>query len=394
MQVCIPMRRLYSALLLSGISAGAVYAVQIRFNGFGDIVYGMQFGDVADKNAGNLYSTFGSDPNPLNTNQGFGLTGVDFVTTVDITDELTYQGEVNLQAARGLSDEIELDVERSYINYSITELFNVQAGLYFTPIGFQNRNLYARAWLMNTLQIHDFSEEELNLFPTHTVGINAHGLLTTASDWNISYRLSLGNGRASTPVAPIYARDPMLNPEIAGLIELVIPKGRAERIGISGWSNRIESKYLPNLGDVESETSEDMELQEVGVSPYATFMTDKFNVLLEYMAQWHLDEKGNLPKASYLTQALTTEVSLNLVENKLHPYVRYDVTDLPAEGGPYLGLRDNGGLVKVYVPNFEAVMVGFSLDVNPNNRLKLEYIHHLQGTRKAHGITAQTAFAF
>ena len=66
-------------------------------------------------------------------------------------------------------------MERFFVDYKLDERFNLQAGLYFTPIGYNNRFLYARAWLMNSIQVPDFFEEELNLIPTHTIGVNGYG---------------------------------------------------------------------------------------------------------------------------------------------------------------------------------------------------------------------------
>jgi len=92
-----------------------------------------------------------------------------------MTDAITFLGEINFQAARSASSEIEIDVERFFVNYRIDPRFNLQGGLYFTPIGVNNRFLYASAWLMNSIRVPDFFEEELNLFPTHSVGVGVNG---------------------------------------------------------------------------------------------------------------------------------------------------------------------------------------------------------------------------
>ena len=55
-------------------------------------------------------------------NDGFGLAGTDFVLTAHITEDLVYQGEINFQAARGEKSEIEVDTERFFVDYSISEL--------------------------------------------------------------------------------------------------------------------------------------------------------------------------------------------------------------------------------------------------------------------------------
>src|SRR5262245_52725030 len=141
-------------------------AAELRFSGFGDVVLGFTQGKTANPEAQLLFDSYGADPYPVNTNQGFGLTGTDFVVIADMTDDLTFLGELNLQAGRCVSNSIDLDVERFFANYRVNANINVQAGLFFTPIGFNNRFLYARAWLMNSIQVPDFYEEELNLIPT------------------------------------------------------------------------------------------------------------------------------------------------------------------------------------------------------------------------------------
>ena len=79
----------------------------LRFSGFGDFVFGAATGESADKAASETFARFGSDPYPVNTNQGFGLTGTDFVVLADMTEAVTFLGEVNFQAARGGSSAID-----------------------------------------------------------------------------------------------------------------------------------------------------------------------------------------------------------------------------------------------------------------------------------------------
>src|SRR5688572_32880121 len=128
-------------------------AQTLRFSGFGDFVVGGSGGGTADAEALDRFQSAGADEYPVNTNKGFGLTGTDFVVLADMTDNATFLGEINLQTGRGGSSDLSLDVERFFVNYRVTQKFNVQAGLFFTPIGYNNRFLYARAWLMNSIQV-------------------------------------------------------------------------------------------------------------------------------------------------------------------------------------------------------------------------------------------------
>ncbi len=333
------------------------------------------------------------------TNVGFGLVGTDFVVTADLTDDLTYQGELNLQVERGGSGEIEVDAERFYIDYAIKDWINVQAGLYFTPIGFINRNLYARAWLMKSVSIRDFVEEELGLVPSHTIGVNVHGTLPVQGEHALSYIVSMGNGRTIDPTQNIYARDETnKSKEITALLEWSFPGFNDFRIGVSGYTDEIHSYRVDELGgtvNMDDEGTQTIKLREIGFNPYLVLDAKHFDVVAEFVYSQQKDLTGNLGGRSYTFQSFTAEVAANLFNNKFHPYLRYDVTSLPDDGGPFFGLREDGGdITRYYVPEYNAIMVGVAYDLKILNRIKLEYVHHMDGPRQGHAIAFQTAFGF
>lgn len=371
-------------------------AQQIRFSGFGDFTFGATSGAAADSAAQDMFAVFGADPDPVNTTRGFGLTGTDFVVIADMSEDFTFLGEMNLQTGRGGSSDLAIDVERFFVNYRIDPRFNVQAGLFFTPIGYNNRFLYARAWLMNSIQVPDFFEEELNLFPTHSVGVNVHGELPLKNGHRLGYIASVSNGRARTPDLSVYARDFSKNKEVTGLVEWLVPGHRDSRFGVSGWTGRIVSKRVNDFGDVvDGSAAEAIELRENGVDVYAIINTRALSINAEYVRSTQKDVLGTLAYPSYTTQGGMAEVALHLVKGKLHPYVRYDRTAVPDGGGPYLSVREDAGqFTKVFVPDFHAVMTGAAYDLNLHCRLKAEYAHHLGGPRQQHSFAVQTAFGF
>lgn len=128
-------------------------AANIEFSGFGDMTFAETWGGPADDADAADFSSFGTDDHPLSQNNGFGNTGIDFVVLAELNDRLSMLSEVNLQLARGGTSDVGLDVERTYLDYRINNGFNIQAGSFFTPIGFHNRTLYSRAWLMYSIQI-------------------------------------------------------------------------------------------------------------------------------------------------------------------------------------------------------------------------------------------------
>ena len=58
------------------------------------------------------------------------------------------------------------------------------------------------------------------------------------------------------------------------------------------------------------------------------------------------------------------EVSAHVKDGRIHPYVRFDQTSLPEDGGPYLSLREtDAGFTRVDIPEFKAGMTGVAFDV-------------------------------
>ncbi len=390
--------RTLSAIVGVLLTAGVVpvQAQNLRFSGFGDFVFGAVGGGMVDPEAAREFEDFGTDPDPVNTNRGFGVTGTDFVVFADMTEAMTFLGEINFQAARGGSSDIEIDVERFFLNYQIEPRINLQGGLFFTPIGYNNRFLYARAWLMNSIQVPDFFEEELNLFPTHSIGVAAHGEFALRNGHRLAYIVSAANGRPHTPDSAVYARDYTANKEITGLVEWLVPGFRDSRVGVSGWFGNIDSVRVGELGAVVSAaTAERLMLRERGVDAYLIVNHRWFGINAEYVRSNQKDRIGGQNAGVYITQGGLIEASLNLAQGRLHPYVRYDRTTLPEDGGPYLSLREvEGGYTRVSVPQFKAAMTGAAYDVNQHLRVKAEYIRHLAGPRERHGAAFQMAFGF
>jgi hypothetical protein len=302
-----------------------------------------------------------------------------------------------VQVGRTSSTEFEVDPERFFLDYRHTQALNLQFGLYFTPVGYFNRFLYSRAWLMNSVAIPDLFEEEVNLVPTHTTGINVHGTTDLGAGHQLGYIVGVGNGRGATPLDIYYARDPQPNLEVTALVEWLIPGFKESRVGLSGWVDHgFESVYIPEVGGTAPADGPTMRLTEVGANPYMVVNERRFGLLAEYVFSRRIDLLGNLPEPAYDLHGLVTEVSLNVVDRKLHPYVRYDINAFPEGGDPYLTVRqdDAGGFYRVEVPSTHAVMVGAAYDLSPNLRVKGDYAHHLAGPRPMHRVAAQLAFGF
>jgi hypothetical protein len=276
----------------------------------------------------------------------------------------------------------------------VTNRFALQAGLFFTPIGYNNRFLYARAWLMNSIQVPDFYEEEMNLVPTHAVGVVGNGSVRLPNAHRLNYSVSIGNGRSSTPEATIYARDPQRSKMVTGLVEWVMPGFKDSHIGISGWNGNVNHLKVVEMGDVVNIADGGrVRLKESGVDAFFVLEQRWWSLNTEYVQSFQKDQDSG---RTYSMRGGMGELAAHLMRRRVHPYVRYDQTSLPDGGGSYLSLRDIGGgaVQRHYVPNFKAVMTGSAYDLNGHMRLKGELIRHLDGPRRKVGVVFQVAFGF
>jgi hypothetical protein len=141
-----------------------------------------------------------------------------------------------------------------------------------------------------------------------------------------------------------------------------------------------------------------LRLQEMGLAAHLVIYARWFNFIGEYHYQSHTDRDAVLP-AGIKTQALQgafAELSANLLETgRLKPYTRVDWVKLPEAGGsPYLGLRGDTELTRVYVPSTLLAIGGVAFDFAARVRTKLEYSRALEGPRRENCVLFQTAFAF
>jgi hypothetical protein len=386
---------------IAGTVCSAASAQEISLNAFGDMNYGYRFGDPASESAADRFEAFGEDIHPKSSHSGFGLAGTDFVLTAELPGDIVYLGEVNLQVERGQKSEFEFDVERMFFEKRFVPAFAVQAGLFFTPIGYFNRTLYSRAFLMTSIQVPDLFEEELGFVPTHTAGVQVHGQFALPAMHRLNYYASFGNGRASDPVANVYARDDDGWRSITAMLEWFLPWFNETRFGVSGWLDRIESYRLARLGEVRNIRDTGvptMKLLETGVDVHFVLKSRWLNVMLEGLLQNHHDLRGSLPRDQRDTRVwgAIAEISANVgPDGAFKPYLRYDFVKLPENAGPYLGLRlDGDEITRVYVPETRLGMVGLAWDAAIALRLKLEYSLALTGPREQSSIIAQAAFAF
>ena len=313
---------------------------RIKFNGFGDILAGIPYGGAASNNDAGLFSRYGDQQYPYELRRGVVLHGLDLLTTVYITDNIKMQAEVNLEGGIGTGgSDFDVEVDRFFIDYSITDHFGLQAGLMYTPIGYINRNLYSRAWLQNGINFYQAVEQNSGLIQSHFVGGTAYGNFKLSDNNGLSYIVGVGEPRPSAPTDQIF--DPnQLGYQATALLELHMLKGESDlRIGLSGYSDQIHTFYVANYGDIvniTSPTANALLLQETGFNPYVVLKSKIFDVIAEYDYVTTSVLKGNYPGTTALN-FLSAEIAWNnkVKGKRLAPYIRYDLISLPSDTGPY-----------------------------------------------------------
>jgi hypothetical protein len=392
-----------STVVLLVCAPGPAAANEFSLSGFADINAGFQVGGVRNQAARAMFDAYGLDPYAKSSQSGFGIVGTDFTLTSELSDTLVYLAEVNLQVERGQATAFEFDVERMYFRKTFNPKLNIQAGLFFTPIGYFNRNMYSRAWMMVSAQIPDLFEEELGLIPTHTVGVQVDGRLKLPANHQLEYTVSAGNGRAVDPVANVYARDDNPWRSATAMLEWILPGEHKDfRFGLAGWHDIIATYRVGQMGETRSiidPTTQGLRLRELGASFHAVFRGKRFNLIGEAVAQRHhvIEGVADPGQRTTMLYGVVAEASINLgKEGRWKPYVRYDRTSLPgADGGAYLGLRlDGDELSRFFVPQTELAIAGLTWDPSAKQRLKLEYSMALDGVRSQHAFVIQSAFGF
>ncbi len=390
-----------AGLLLASFSSKAQFDPKIRFNGFGDLIAAMPFNKVANDGASQLFKQYGDEYYPYDVHSGLKIHGLDMLTTIQLDENIKFQTEINIDGGRSKhASMFDIYVDRMYLDYKFTDYVGFQLGLIYTPIGYINRNLYSRAWLMNSVHFYPAVEQWTGLIQSHFAGITEYGTLALPKGNCINYTFGVGMPKGATPNEQIYFGG-QLGYQFTALLEWkAFIKESELHVGLSGYTDKIYTYYIQNLGDeinVDDTGLSKLQLQEVGFNPYVLFKSKFADILCEYATVNTHVLRGDYPNKDLNLSFLSAEVAFNrkLKGKRLAPYLRYEYVKVPEGGGPYYGLRIEDETIKrTYSPNFEAMMVGVAYDLASFNRIKLEYMHNFDGPFASDCIFFQTAFGF
>ncbi len=399
---------------------------RVTITGYGEINYISTMGASPDKEAAELYEEYGLVKEYSEPRNDMLFPGIGLVFSANMQDEkLTFLSELNF---RTNFDKIELGIERCYLNYFINNKLQIQTGIYSAPIGALNVIERNHGYLSNSIRIRDMVNLDYGYIPTRIFGAKAYGTFETGELSSINYVFSIGSGRGLTPIQSPYEIDLFEENEsslsLSGGVEYVLFAGDGElKLGLSGFIvPKLTTAYIPELGGeadieeldelLEGEEEEEhtpetpaeeeaevsaLQMKELGIAPYVRYQNNKF----EFYAELHktvmigLSEEVEDQKFHYTGLSTEFAYKTKLRNKKFVPYIRYDYTKLPENGGFYYGLRSEGDMMKRHLmADNSMLMIGASWNVFTFNKIKIEYNHALDGPQPKHAILLQTAFVF
>jgi hypothetical protein len=124
---------------------------------------------------------------------GFTMGNLDFYLTPQIGTRVRALFELNFEYDS--SGELEVDLERAQIGYTVDDSLTLWAGRFHTPFGYWNTTFHHGAQLQTSVARPRFLEFEDagGILPTHTVGLWASGTVRTGGG-RLYYDAYVGNG--------------------------------------------------------------------------------------------------------------------------------------------------------------------------------------------------------
>jgi hypothetical protein len=258
----------------------------------------------------------------------FNFGGMDNYLSSQISDKLSFVGEVIVQPFEG--QQFRVDVERIHATYEFNNTFKVKVGRFYAPIGFYTTHFYSDHAATYTPSIARpvilGYEDDGGALETRATGV-----MVTASNLtslNLSYDLAITNGIGSNSADDNDNNKAVTMRLSASPVEGLTFGGgaRFDRLG-AGTESRVTG--LP-LG--ESVTTNNF-------SGFGAYLNDKFTVIGEYYAISNqsvslgtANSQGGFAYAGYT------------IKNKLTPYLQYDYLNISDKDLYYSSLANESGL--------------------------------------------------
>ena len=211
---------------VEGLLSEATYP-DLRLRGFADINYSDRSDDT--KNSSN-----------------FSQGQLTLHLTSPIAERITFFSEITMTASGDAAsdeheDAYEVEVQRGVIKYTYSDLLNLSAGRYHTPVNYWNKTYHHGLWLQTPVTRPEMIRFGGGFIPDHFEGALAEGSLGTELG-RMAYTLGVGNGRSEVITRAGDRRDVNENRAwIAGVSARPRIVGDFE-IGASTYVDKIEQE--------------------------------------------------------------------------------------------------------------------------------------------------------
>ena len=288
----------------------------------------------------NYISADGDDPD------GFSIGQAVAHTSVYLDDSLSAFAEFTATAR---DSEYAFEVERLIVKYDFSDLYQLSAGRFHTPVGYWNSAFHHGAWLQTTVSRPEAMKFGSQILPIHFVGVLLEGKLPTG-DLGLEYKAGFGNGRHENIARAGDAGD--INSDRAWMIELASKPRKIKDLhfGIGFYTDRLT---IPASPDIEEKT----------FSAFAAWSNESPEVIIEYLHSEH--ELVSDSSVSGNVDAWYAQFAYRLPGNLTDwkPYARLERTRVD-DSDPVLGAE---GL------DYDGGIIGVRWDFNPHAVLKAEY---------------------
>jgi hypothetical protein len=375
---------------------------KLQIRGYSEVRSTLAWGDPAVQDDADNYAASVKDIQLIETGNTFLIPGFNLNLLSELSPKLFFQGEVFFKVEE---NHLNTELLRAYVDYRLSEKFNIQAGKFLTPFGYLSRNQYIYGYLNYSVKPREMVDPTFNYIPNFMTGIQVYGTLPIGETKTMTYRVAYGGLRDNVATgrqnAISFINQFDSQPGAAGSVEFFNPIGNSELIaGVSGYYNpKILTWNVADGKSVDESDPFDLELSEAGFSPYLRWDNPKYQFFGEFHATNFHDNLGVSFLSDYKYSAFSLEFLLKtqLGGKSIYPYVRYDqrVINDHKDFHPFYGLKDNNGIIeKSFVFGYSEIMFGAAFDVISNNRIKLEYGRYLDGPYPANRLSISTSFVF
>lgn len=298
----------------------------------------------------------------------FALGQFDFFVTSELSDKVSFLGEVVFKYTRG-DNKGAFDIERVQIKYSYSDQVNVVIGRMHTPLGYWNETYHHGTWFQTTA----FRPlvEDRNILPQHEIGAQFTGVQKMAGI-DLNYNVSVANGRGRSVTENENLQDYNGNKAFNLLLSLDPDAVPGLRFGFNTYIDTIPAD--PTI------PARNGEIKERILGGHFVYIHKNIEYLTEYANIRHED---GVSGKTFNTNGFYIQGAYQF--NKWKPYYRYDHLDF-GQGDPYYASLGS---------DLNKHSAGLRWDIILWLCLKAEYGYNQpKGADNFSSLTLQTAFTF